>query len=293
MWVFILISSLSDSSDENRFVVGSKDGHVTIWTKSSPKSTKLFNNSEQWKNATFVKYANKKIFAIGKSNARLHILDLKLNTLKKVDHQFEREITAMESSSSFVAIGEACGNVSIFDNNGDLILVSHFWPGKSLFQNYKHGNSVYSISINGDTVASGSFDETCQVWSVSKNKKLYSVKHNSWINHVHLLPDQKLKFDLITCSDDKTVKLWRRGRIVKSLQQSDWCYHFDLDKDHRLLAVATGFDVNGSVSVYRLDTFAKIYEKAIGSTSNVRFNKNATKLIAASFNGSVYEISLQ
>ena len=49
----------------------------------------------------------------------------------------------------------------------------------------------------------------------------------------------------------------------------------------------------GNVSLYRLDTFAKIDEQQIGSTMDVRFNKNATKLIAATRDGSVYEISLQ
>ena len=101
-----------------------------------------------------------------------------------------------------------------------------------------------SISINGDTVASGSSDETCQVWSISENKKLYSVEHKSagWpcntIHHVHLLSDQKLGFDLMTCSH-QTVRFWRQGQIVKILQHSNICYHFDLDKNNRLLAVAT------------------------------------------------------
>ena len=85
------------------------------------------------------------------------------------------------------------------------------------------------------------------------------------------------------------MKLWRQGQIVKSLQQSNACYHFDVDKDHRLLAVAT----DDGVSLWRLDTFDKIDEQKIGTTRNVRFNKTATKLISVNSDGSVFELSLQ
>ena len=149
-----------------------------------------------------------------------------------------------------------------------------------------------SISINGDTVASGSWDETCQVWSISKQQQLHSLEHGSTVEHVRLFSDQKLGFDLITSSWDKTVKFWRQGQIVKSLQHSRYCYRFDIDKDNRLLAVATGKDKNGGVSLYRLDTFAKIDEKEIGCTEIVRFNSSATKLIAVKHKA-VFELSLQ
>ena len=110
---------------------GSKKGHVTIWSNSTSKSRKIFNNSEQtvpsWKNATFVRYVNGKIFTIAKFESQLHILDLELNTLKVVDHQFKGQISVMESTTSFIAIGEChFENVTVFDNNGNHVLVSNF-----------------------------------------------------------------------------------------------------------------------------------------------------------------------
>ena len=91
------------------------------------KSKKLFNNSYQQNNATRVQYADNKIFAIGYYAARLHILDLALTTLKVVDHQFEKTITVMKSTNSYVGIGEESpGNVTIFDHNGNRVLVSFF-----------------------------------------------------------------------------------------------------------------------------------------------------------------------
>ena len=113
-------------SDGNRFVCGLKDGQVGIWADSMLKSKKIFNNAKQWKNATLVAYAGNKIFAIGYSQARLHILDLALNTLKVADHQFEERISVIKSSEPYVAIGEYIGNVIVFDHNGKRVLVSYF-----------------------------------------------------------------------------------------------------------------------------------------------------------------------
>ena len=138
-------------------------------------------------------------------------------------------------------------------------------------------------------MASGSSDKTCEVWSISKKKKLYSVKHNDYIWHVQLVSDQKLGFDLITASDDKTVKLWRNGQAVKTLKHSNWCNHCELDKQNRLLAVAT--DVG--VTLWRTDDYSKIDEVKIGRIFDVRFNANSTKLIAAHNDGPVHEIALE
>ena len=62
-----------------------------------------------------------------------------------------------------------------------------------------------------------------------------------------------------------------------------------MDKDRRLLAVAT---LDG-VSLWSLKTFEKIDEQKIGNTKNVRFNKNETKLLAATDKESVFEMLLQ
>ena len=118
---------------------------------------------------------------------------------------------------------------------------------------------------------------------------LYSVEHHFSIYHVHLLSDQSLDFDLITSSWDSSVELWQKGQIVESLEHSNWCRCFDLDKEKRLLAVVT----DDGLTLWRLGRYEKIGEARIGQITDVRFNKNATKLIASIASGAVYEISLQ
>ena len=127
MLVSIFFHFFDNLSDGNRFACGFKDGQVEIWADSLLKSKKIFNNAEQWKNATLVSYAGNKIFAVGRFEARLHILDLELNTLKVADHRFEGNISVIKPSRSYVAIGEySSGNVVVFDRNGNQVLVSYF-----------------------------------------------------------------------------------------------------------------------------------------------------------------------
>ena len=142
------------------------------------------------------------------------------------------------------------------------------------------------------------------MWSISSKKKLYEVAHND-VNHVRLFSDSTLGFDLITCGFDKTVKFWRSGELVRCLEHSGGCYHFDLDETNRLLAVACGefdrrvFSVSGkdhgtgSVVVWRLDNFTKIGEEKIGWTTLVRFNAHSTTIIAVKRFSEVYKINLE
>ena len=76
------------------------------------------------KNATFVKYANNKIYAIARSDSMLTIMDLELNTLKVIDHKFENQIKILAATDKYVAVGEENGNVTVFDDNYNLVLVS-------------------------------------------------------------------------------------------------------------------------------------------------------------------------
>ena len=157
------------------------------------------------------------------------------------------------------------------------------------FQAYENENSVNSISINGDTIASGGGDEKCDVRSIPQKQLLYSTSHILPVECVQLLPDSSLGFNLITSSDDRTVKLWRNGELVESLKHSSWCERFDLDRTNRLLTVAT----EHGVTVWRIDNFSKIGEQKIGWTMDVRFNAASTKVIAVKESGKVYEIALK
>ena len=96
---------------------------------------------------------------------------------------------------------------------------------------------VSSLSIGGNIIASGSWDESCEVWNILKKKKLYSIKHGSSINHVQFIPTESY-FDLITSSRDQTVKVWKDGKLRQILKHSNYCYGFHFDSQKQMLAVA-------------------------------------------------------
>ena len=75
---------------------------------------------------TYVRYANKKIFAVGWDEAKLHILDMELKTLKVVQHEFEEWISVMAADNQYVAIGECGPDVTVFDHEGNVLLVCYF-----------------------------------------------------------------------------------------------------------------------------------------------------------------------
>ena len=116
---------------------------------------------------------------------------------------------------------------------------------------------------------------------------MYEVSHNDNVRQVRLFSGSN--FDLITCSDDQTVKLWQRGETIKTLEHSEWCWRFDLDETNGLLAVATNY----GVTVWQMDDFSKVVEVKIDDTRDVRFNKDATKILAVESSGEVHEISLR
>ena len=71
------------------------------------------------------------------------------------------------------------------------------------------------------------------------------------------------------------------------------CWSFDLDNENRLLAVATGDYSGGGVTLWRLTDNKEIGEESIGNTQVVRFNGSAMKIVASTYEGPVYLISLE
>ena len=105
---------------------------------------------------------------------------------------------------------------------------------------------------------------------------------------LQLLSDAKLEFNRITC-DSYTVKLWLHDEIFRRLIHSDECKFFDLNDKNTLLTVATKV----GVTVWNLRNYTQVFDKNIGSTEDVRFNADSTKIIASTTEGKVYELRLE
>ena len=99
-------------SDEKRFVVGTYNGMVSICNDKHG----VFQSQGKFKNSDF---------AIGREESKLHILSMILRNLKVVDYEFNAAIWVLVASDSYVAVGDESGCVTIFNHDGDLLLVSY------------------------------------------------------------------------------------------------------------------------------------------------------------------------
>jgi serine/threonine protein kinase len=71
-----------------------------------------------------------------------------------------------------------------------------------------HSNSVYSVAISpdGQTLASGSSDNTIKLWNLATGWEIRTLKgHSGWVYSVAFSPDGET---LASGSLDKTIKLW-------------------------------------------------------------------------------------
>ena len=109
---------------ENRFVGGTKSGHVAIFNRNSiEKSIKLFKNSDQSKNAAFVRYSDWRIYAVAEESS-ITVLNMQLEVEKVIGQKFHYQIDAFVATPNYVAVGDANNKVSVYNKGGDLVLVS-------------------------------------------------------------------------------------------------------------------------------------------------------------------------
>ncbi|MBD2439904.1 ribosome assembly protein 4 [Nostoc sp. FACHB-110] len=102
-----------------------------------------------------------------------------------------------------------------------------------------HNSWVISVSFSrdGQTLASGSDDNTIKLWDVSTGKLLKTLSgHNDSVWSVSFSPDGKT---LASGSRDKTIKLWdvSTGKLLKTLSgHSNWVNSVSFSPDGQTLA---------------------------------------------------------
>ena len=94
-------------------------------------------------------------------------------------------------------------------------------------------------------------------------------------------------YDLIS-SGDKTLEVWKEGKLVKSLQHSNDCWRFHLNSDKSLLAV--GYD--SGVTVWSTAAWTRLADLEIGDIMDVKFNSASNVILAAQWNGKLHIVNL-
>jgi WD40 repeat protein len=81
-----------------------------------------------------------------------------------------------------------------------------------------HEGEILSVAISpdGQTLVSGSTDDTIKIWNLNTGKEIRTLlAHSSDVNAIAISPNGHL---MVSASDDKTIKLWNlnTGKKLRS-----------------------------------------------------------------------------
>ena len=233
-----------------------------------------------------VQYSDGRIYAAAEDSC-LTQLDLNLEIQKVLGQKIEKQIYALVATADYVAVGGENEKVTVYNKEGISVLVTSFQLISLLFQEYNHANSVYSISISGQALASGSEDRSCQVWDIRERRHLYTIKQSLGVDEVQLFSTGS-SYDLIS-SGASRMQVWKGDKLFQTLQHSNYTTRFHFNSDKSMLAVGNW---NG-VTVWSTADWKKLADLEIGNIKDVNFNSASNKILATSYYGEVSIIDLE
>ena len=146
-------------------------------------------------------------------------------------------------------------------------------------------SDVYSVSVQGNLVASGSADKTVQVWNMETNSKIWQLQHEGAVYCVQLHDKQ-----LISSSHDNSTRVWNleNGQEIHRLVH-EGPTNFDLSPDETILAV--GFASGVVMWDFRNATKLKEFDLE-REVADLRFNPAGDRLIVGASDGWIFKIDL-
>ncbi|MGB3420273.1 MAG: hypothetical protein WBA52_07530 [Dolichospermum sp.] len=147
-----------------------------------------------------------------------------------------------------------------------------------------HSNSVISVaySPDGQTLASGSSDNTIKLWNVKTGNLLQTFKgHFNWVYSVAYSPDGQT---LASGSDDNTIKLWnvKTGKLLQTLKgHSSWVTSVAYSPDGQTLASGSG---DNTIKLWDVNTgnLLQTFTGHSSSVNSVAYSPDSQTLASAS-----------
>jgi WD40 repeat protein len=148
----------------------------------------------------------------------------------------------------------------------------------------EHRGTVYTVaySQDGNTLASGSGDNSVKLWEASTGKRLQTLYGHQWaVRAVTFSPDGNI---LASASSDNTVKLWRvkTGHLIHTLEgHREWAQAVAFSPDGKRLATGSR---DNTIKLWQVDTgrLIRTLESHINDINNLVFMPDGLILISAS-----------
>ena len=201
-----------------------------------------------------------------------------------------------EGATARLGKGRISGNIAYSPDGTRLAVVSNIgiWlydtaTGQevALLTGYTDWVRSVSFSPDGNTLASGSLDNTVRLWEVNTGMHIRTLTgHTDWVRSVSFSPDGNT---LASGSDDNTVRLWEvnTGAHTRTFTgHTDWVYSVAFSPDGSTLA--SGSDDN-TVRLWEVNTGMHI-RTLTGHTfvvSTVSFSPDGNTLASGSLDDTV------
>jgi WD40 repeat protein len=147
--------------------------------------------------------------------------------------------------------------------------------------------SSIAISLNGQTLASGSADNTIKIWHLGSDKVIHTLTgHSSWVYSVAFSPDEQT---LASGSGDNTIKLWQvdTSKLIHTLTgHSGYVFSVAFSPDGQTLA--SGCQDN-TIKLWQVDS-GKLIRTLTGYSNwvySVAFSPDGQTLVSGSADNTI------
>ena len=204
LWVNCLVKC-----SEYYFASGSNDAEIKVWDYKNKTIYRTLRGHEDCILALIL-LKNKKLCS-GSADRSLRIWDWGLGICEFSFSGHEKWIKCLcqLDKDDVIVSGSDDMKIKIWKNIGCYRnnINNNNW---NVIKEYTgHTHSVRTLcKINEDTFASGSFDGSIKIWNLNEKEAIQSLEgHKSYVISVIKIKNGD---DLISCSNDHTIKIWRK-----------------------------------------------------------------------------------
>ncbi|MDI6707839.1 MAG: hypothetical protein QME47_01965 [Candidatus Thermoplasmatota archaeon] len=254
------------SQDSSKIIAGSDDGTVKIWSVATGEELKAL---EHYGTITAIALSSNQQYlatGTGRYERIVRIFNYKTGELLRELKGFDDAITALAFSPDCEKLACAVGNPEDAAHDS-VIQIFELSSNKLLHEIEAHENGVECIDWSFDNfIVSGGQDNTIKIWDGNTYELVATLKsHEAKVNKALWSKDSKR---VLSCSDDKTIKLWdvAKKEVLKNFVDDGMVktVDFSIDGEH----FASGSDIC-KVKIWDI-AYTSPERELYGHTSTVR-----------------------